>query len=222
MPRKIPTIKNTAKQLGVIKECAQIAGIEHAMTLAFGTLLGCVREKRIIPHDDDTDVGILADLITKEQEDVFVDCLKKRGLFDAREKRRYRGDTGRILWCSLRTDKYPLYLKSCIWFMYRWNGYIWHTKGVDWVGKIGVKRELADIKTCVAVAKGNTARYYDHLIKKRFYDDDYYIPLEYGSILREWYGNFMIPKEGGCSTLMTACIIHDWSKPNKWEIVNIK
>ena len=83
-------VENASKQLHKIFECGKKAGISHAMFISFGTLLGCIREGGLIPHDGDTDVGIRSDWITKEQEVAFYNELNKNNLFRYRRKKATR------------------------------------------------------------------------------------------------------------------------------------
>lgn len=78
------------KQLHTIFECGRKVGIEHAMFIAFGTLLGYTRENGIIEHDGDTDVGIRSDWITREQEIAFYWALNEAGCFRYRRKKATR------------------------------------------------------------------------------------------------------------------------------------
>ena len=97
-------IEPTIKQMHHIREIAKKSGIYHAMFPGFGSLLGMVREGGLIKHDDDTDMCVLSDKITEEQENAFVKGLADAGMFKYRRKMERRTDNNRLLWLSLKSS----------------------------------------------------------------------------------------------------------------------
>jgi len=61
-------------------QCAKKAGINHALYINFGLLLGIVRERDYISHDNDVDLCINQDLIKPEQEILYRNYLKEAGV----------------------------------------------------------------------------------------------------------------------------------------------
>jgi len=84
--------KLATEVLKICHECAEKAGIRHAMFINYGLLLGIIRENDYIPWDNDVDVCIKSDLISAAQEIKYYKLLKKatkgapKGLFSARDK----------------------------------------------------------------------------------------------------------------------------------------
>lgn len=208
------------RQLKKIKECTIEAGIESAFFLGFGTCLGVVRENDLIGHDGDTDVCILSDKITKDQEDKFYEILVREKMFEYRKRRKLRHDTGRLLWVSMKMEHDGI--KSCCWFWQSFGDFLWHSKGDRWVSKIGRRRNLPiDFEHTVAIMKGIPATYLAELKQVKIWDDVFRIPRMYGSVLEYWYGDFMTPRKGGSSTTEVLCIVGDWNDQKTWKIMKM-
>lgn len=205
------------EQLKWIRRCATEAGIYDAMFLGYGSCLGAVRDRGIIEHDNDADVCFLADKFNKEQEDVFYDKLHEYGLFTARHRERRRGDTGRLLWCSVKREKGGM--KTCIWFQQRYRGFYWHSKGRIWTQKIGLKMYPMVPSFCEAVGKGIPEHMLEELITVDWYGDKTWkIPARFGECLDFWYPAWPIPRVGGASKSEYILVIESWKNPENWHI----
>lgn len=73
--RAVLTVSNAARALSDLSDAMQRAGIE--MFLVSGTLLGCIREGRLLGHDKDVDVGIWASTPPVK----LLEALRTSGLF---------------------------------------------------------------------------------------------------------------------------------------------
>ena len=206
------------RQMPKILQCAERAGIGHALFPGYGTLLGLVRNNALIEHDDDTDFCVRADLVTPAQEYMFFNELNDAGLFAERRRRRCRSDNNRILWMSLKSEVDGC--KSCIWFQYFWHGYMWHSKGRRWTTKIGKRRGWdLDYENTEAIAKGVPAKYMEGgFVQREFYGHKYNVPLQYGSLLDVWYPFWLIPKKGGASSAHVYCAIGEWGDESTWKM----
>lgn len=180
-------IKSVEKQFARQIECAKEVGIYDAMFLAFGSLLGYVREGTVIAHDHDMDVGFDRDMITGDQELAYLAAIQKQtgdlgkhGLGEYRFDKSIRPD-GRLYWCSIKG--YPDGVSCCHWFFWRDRGYAWHSKG---------PRDLF---------KGMPAAYLGGSTEVSFLGSTVNAPLRAGSMLDWWYpGNWTIPVAGGNSS----------------------
>lgn len=198
-------------------------GIEKHGFPCFGTLLGLVRENGLIGHDGDTDICLLADRITKDQESAYFDGLMRLGMFEHRDKRVRRHDTGRFMWHSMKKELYGT--KCCTWYFQQYRGYYFHGKGRNWVKKIGptLKPEIPRNYHCIS--KGVKSEYFSRMVKKSFLGLKWWIPLKYGNLLDHWYGyrknedeSWAVPKRGGSSLEEILWVVPDWAKPKKWYI----
>lgn len=211
MPRSVVKL---VEQLRFLMQAAKGAGIWHAVFLGYGTCLGAVREGKIIGHDSDADICIMSDWITKEQEDKYYQTLWDMGLFRARHKEARRRDNGRLLWCSLKQRKGGM--KTCNWFQFLYDGMYWHSKGRNWVRKIGMRLNPTVDQSIQAIGKGTPKHLFKHLITIKFYEMDWKIPLAFGEWLTFMYDDFMTPRRGGASRSPYILLVPDWNKPEKW------
>lgn len=231
--------QNALSEMGKMMQCAKRAGIDHAITPGFGTLLGIVMIYDLLPNDHDMDMCIDTSKTTKEQDEAYLEYLKEAGLFklekeEAKEiakrvadfKDGFRGkgptcrsDNGRFLWFSLgeKDIQADNGVKCCNWFCFPHGGYYWHTKGLIWIQKIsdsvyGVK------PTDEAVAKGCPAKFYGEYKKIDFHGVTLNIPQYSGALVDYWYGAWHLERKGGQSSKKAILNIPCWNKPNKWTI----
>jgi hypothetical protein len=215
-------VKPTIEQMHRIRQIAKDAGIYHAMFPGFGTLLGFVRENSLIPHDDDTDMCVLSELITKEQEDAFVRGLQEAKMFEYRRKMEKRTDNGRLLWLSLKSSNrhghgiYPGSAKSCIWFFFRYRGFYFHSKGRAWITKLGPKLHVSEDHE--AIGKGVGEHLFSNFIERDFCGQKYMIPAMYGTLCDLWYRNWKTPK-GGASREEMVIVIQKWEDEETWRLI---
>ena len=204
------------EQLKFIRLAAIKAGIWEYTFLGYGSMLGAVRERGIIDHDNDADVCILSDMITEDQERLFYDTLVAYDMFKHRERVKRRSDTGRLVWTSLKRFKEGM--KTCIWYQFRWNGMYWHTKGSDWTKKLGTPMGL-DVSKYSALAKGIPESYFYPLQKITWYgQDDWKIPTNCGHALDFMYPDWLFPKKGGASASSYILSIPNWSETKGWSV----
>ena len=224
-------IKNGRATLGKIRECAVEAGVFHALFIAFGTALGAMRPtprtagdqkinvRGLMEHDNDMDMGIFSEQITREQEEHYVDLLLKKGLFKAREEYERRDDTGRLLWCSLRPSAAPIGTKCCHWFFYKWKGYQWHSKGLRWLDERKFpSRKFPHSQGDAAIAKGIPEVFLNELMEITFEDMKFNIPVKIGSCCDVWYPTWGVPKSGGASATPSVSLIGKWNDEKTWKI----
>jgi len=205
------------EQLKFIRQAAIKAGIWDYVFLGYGTMLGAVRDGGIIGHDSDADICLLADKFDKQAEDRFYEALWGYKLFDARHKEVRRSDTNRILWVSVKREKQGM--KTCIWFQQRWNGYYWHSKGKNWVWKIGKNLNPPLDQNHTAVGKGIPESYFDTLVSINWYgQDDWKIPMNFGRCLDFYYPNWYFPKKGGSSASSYILDVPSWKDKSGWKI----
>jgi hypothetical protein len=181
-------LRNTALQLSRQVECAKSAGIYDAMFLAFGSLLGYVRNGGFISGDDDMDVGFVSEMITSQQEEEYIRLVgtptrefPEHGLFEYRREMARRDDNNRLFWISVRGKPAGECFKCCHWFFWKQQGYAWHCKGRG------------------AAVKGMPEAFLEIGPEIEFLGVKIHAPRFTGSMLDLWYTDWYTPRAGGCS-----------------------
>jgi hypothetical protein len=236
----------------IMYDCADKAGIRHALFIGFGHLLGIVREGDFIGHDNDGDMCILADRITAEQLVRYYQYLAESGMFFARFGHSERlaadgaqydlvaiqraGNRGENV-LDFEPDERiaPSWLtwftlrpraehhKFCHWVMFPWNGYYWHTKAGKWLRKGKFDPALVYYdKTDAGLMLGTPAQYLNKLEEITFYDTKVNVPYMASSCLDVWYTNWFIPRRGGSSNKHTICRVKDWLDERTWTVSVVK
>ena len=224
-------LADAKETLATLKQCAVDSGIYPYWFLSFGTQLGCVRGaprqgdpfdwyREPMSHDNDMDIGILADKITPEQEADYINRIKSAGLFAHREKKQVRTDNNRPVWFSLRgKDNNVGGTKVCHWLWQPHQNWYWHTKGKDWVKDLKFKQIFLNYKdTDEAVMLGIDKELISNFVEVEFAGGVYNIPCKFGSCLDWWYPVWHQLK-GGSSAKRLHCIVDKWETPDSWRIV---
>lgn len=204
------------EQLKYIRQAAIKSGIWDYTFLGYGSMLGAIRDNGIIEHDSDADICVLSDKISKRQEIRFYQYLHEYRLFEERHKEKRRPDTGRLLWCSVK--RFKAGMKTCIWFQHPWNGFYWHSKGRNWISKIGHRLNPPIMSGIEAIGKGIFEDYFDDLVEVDWYHVPWKVPFKYGKCLDFYYPNWSTPKKGGASESEYLWIVPDWNKQDTWYI----
>ena len=233
-------------ELKKMLECGEKAGIRQAMFVGFGCMLGQIMlfDKNkghgdFIPHDDDMDMCIDADMITPEQEAEYYRQLVKNGLFSGgRHKVSFKSDangfdssiiqerhgrvepTGkkvRFAWLSLKHMHGGV--KSCNWFFFKWNGFYWHTKGGKWVNTTKFnKYDVPFVPTDDAIMKGIPQDYLGEYVDTPFHNITVPFPAKIGHCADFWYPGWSINK-GGKSSKEVLCVVRRWEDQKTWKVI---
>lgn len=180
--------------------CAKQAEIYPYMFLAYGSLLGYVRERGFIGHDNDMDVGFLYDKMDKGQIDHYINELRNSGCYTYRETHQVNPVTLKHWWTSIR--KYPRGrgYKCCHWFMFEHKGWMWHHKGPG------------------SRIKGAPAEYFKIGPEVEFLGSKIHIPMYPGSLLGFWYPDWLTPRSGG-NSFGIDMKVKSWKDKSTWRII---
>jgi len=206
------------EDLSICYECAEKAGIKDKLFVNFGLLLGIIRENDFIGHDNDIDMCIHADGITKKQLDDYIEYLREKNMFFSREKVARRKDTDMATWFTLRRGAKRA--KFCHWIGFNFQGFWWWSKSGRWVreSKFDSNRWGYNDET-EAIALGIPSDYVNKLMWVDFKKIKVQIPEKFGHVLDWEYPCWPIP-QGGSSRKQVACIIQKWDNQRTWRIVS--
>jgi len=204
------------EDIAICYECAEKAGIKDRLFINFGVLLGIVRDGDFIRGDDDVDMSVHTDGITKDQQDCYIEELRKKGMFFARERVSRRSDTGMATWFTLRRRKERA--KFCHWWGFEHKNYWWWSKGGRWVHQSKFGRHFWEYgPETQAIALGILAENVQRLIWVKFRGINVQIPERKGSVLDWEYPGWLIPQSGS-SRKQVGMIIERWDDKRTWKI----
>jgi hypothetical protein len=225
-------VRGLTAQFALQMQCAKNAGIYDNCFLAFGSLLGYVRERGFIGHDNDMDIGILADNLTVKQINKYVAELLKpshipnklakflkslnleyldrktgrpkhpRGLYAYREHTEINVITGKLFWTTIRTLPRSAGYKCCNWFMFEHKGYMYHHKGED--------SKVKGLPTSFVSEIGPEVE---------FLGTKVHIPKNAGACLDFWYPDWKTSRSAVSKSEGQLLKVVWWDDPNKWEVI---
>jgi len=210
--------RHAIQDIRTVYDCAEAAGIREHLFVCFGLLLGIVRENDFIENDDDIDMGIISERITREQERAYYHNLIDADMFFARKRIEKRDDLDRFTWFSLR--KRANRAKFCHWFWIKHAGYYFHTKAGKWVTKKKFQG-IEDVEFRFeddAVMKGIPVGYLDGLQEIDFHGIRINIPQKCGSCADFWYPGWLIPLRAK-SARAIICQVPKWEDVAAWKVI---
>jgi len=161
--------------------------------VCFGTLLGLIRDNGVVKGDDDIDIGMYYEDLTKNGGDGYrrlVLLFKKWG-YKIKHEIRPRGIIPDIPLNIHFTHKELPDLDIFAWYKYKKIRY--HTYDVD---------HTKEVKPKEYTLKGVMAEWLDETIMMKFpfLSKQIGVPLRYGTLLDEWYPNWGVPQKGESKT----------------------
>ena len=202
-------------------DCAREVGIEKAMFIGFGTLLGYIMLGRMVPKDNDLDMCIMSDWVTPEQQNAYVEELKKRGLNAKRWRTpSVRTDTNAPVWLSLG-DKCEVSqhgTHSCNWFFFDYQGYWFHSKGDRWVSPTKINRnKISYSMTDEAISLGLPKDRLNKLVEVEWMGQKVLIPDNPGACCDWWYPGWCLDGDG--ASAHRVVLVHpSWKNEKSWRL----
>jgi hypothetical protein len=221
--------KNGYELIRLMYECAERAGMRHALFLGFGTLLGYVKFGDVIPYDNDLDMCVASELTNPENIRQFVEEIKKP--FQIGKQRfphglgenmfrfsNNRPDHGYPVWLSVghRSIMRDNGVKSCIWIMFEHSSHIFHSKGDRWVTNAkfpGFQIRNND----VALGLGQPKWTLNNFVEIDFHGVKVNAPIKAGSCCDWWYDGFSYFGDGA-SAHKRILAIQDWNNKSTWRM----
>lgn len=210
--------RKAIQDIRTVYSCAEAAGIREHLFVCFGLLLGIVREKDFIENDDDIDMGIISERITREQEKKYFQNLVDAEMFFARRRIEKRDDIDRFTWFSLR--KRNNRAKFCHWFWIKHAGYYWHTKAGKWVnrGKFAGIDDVEFRENDNAVMKGIPIGHMNEFQEIDFHGIKVNVPVLCGTCCDFWYPGWLTPCRSK-SAKAILCVVPKWEDTDKWKVI---
>lgn len=193
--------KYLREQFAAQIQAAKDAEIYENMFIGYGTLLGYVRNRGIIQHDNDMDVCFLPHNIDVEQYKHFVRRLDELGCYEYRRKYHENPITHVPFWTSIRMHPSDRCWKCCHWFQFEYKGYYWHHKGQDTKVK-GIPKKYLELGPYI-----------------NFLGQKVRIPKNSGACLDFWYPDWLTPRKGG-NSYGIPMIVKNWKEKSTWIINN--
>jgi hypothetical protein len=202
--------------------CGERAGIRGVMSIGFGVALGYAREGDFISWDRDIDMCIDQDSTTAEQHAKYFEECDKAGLMEHRKVLpSVRDDNRKYLWFSLG-EKNPFVdhgVKSCQWFQFEHNGFLWHSKGGLWVSESKFKQKDVNWQAGdVAVCKGIPVEFAKEMVEIDFHGVQVRVPKNLGSYCDFYYPGWCVPRANKSSAHRSMLVIGDWNNQRTWRM----
>jgi hypothetical protein len=197
--------------IGAMLECGKKVGIADRMFLGFGNVLGYALRHDFMPNDDDIDMCLMADSISQEQRHRYLLECKAAGLTEDRMRGPALVDS-KYSWFSIGplSPYHKNGVKSCNWFWFEHGGYLWHSKGSQWIGRAGLDKVSP-------TAKGIPASLFKGGFKMvKFGSVDVQVPKNIGKILDYWYKPWLIRKKE--ASAITTVLTMPSNDKKTWHI----